>query len=122
MQKPRDIDILLIDDNDDDVALTREALSQSKIHMSSLNVVSDGEEGMLYLRKQGKYKDAVRPSVIFLDLNMPKKDGREVLEELKADAELRTIPVVILTTSDDEQDILLSYNLYANCYVRKPID
>jgi two-component system response regulator len=122
MQKPRDIDILLIDDNDDDVALTREALSQSKIHMSSLNVVSDGEEGMLYLRKQGKYKDAVRPSVIFLDLNMPKKDGREVLEELKADAELKTIPVVILTTSDDEQDILLSYNLYANCYVRKPID
>lgn len=122
MQKPRHIDILLVDDNDDDVALTKEALSQSKIHMTSLNVVGDGEQAMQYLRKEGKYKDAVRPSVIFLDLNMPRKDGREVLEELKADAELKTIPVVILTTSDDEQDILLSYNLYANCYVRKPID
>lgn len=118
----RTIDILLVDDNPDDVELTREALAASKIHIDSLNVVSDGIEAMAYLKKEGAYADAGRPSVIFLDLNMPKKDGREVLTELKADADLQTIPVVILTTSDDEEDILRSYQLHANCYVRKPVD
>lgn len=118
----KNIDILLVDDNEDDIDLTKEALSSSKILVSSLNVVHDGIEAMEYLRQEGKYKDAIRPSVIFLDLNMPRKDGREVLEELKADASLKTIPVVILTTSDDEADILQSYNLHANCYVRKPVD
>lgn len=118
----KNIDILLVDDNEDDIDLTKEALSSSKILVSSLNVVHDGIEAMEYLRQEGKYKDAIRPSVIFLDLNMPRKDGREVLEELKADASLKTIPVVILTTSDDDADILQSYNLHANCYVRKPVD
>ncbi|MBS1954185.1 MAG: response regulator [Cyanobacteria bacterium SZAS-4] len=119
---PRTIDILLVDDNPDDVELTREALAASKIHIDSLNVVADGVEAMAYLRKEGAYANVTRPSVIFLDLNMPRKDGREVLTELKADANLQTIPVVILTTSDDEEDILRSYQLHANCYVRKPVD
>ncbi len=119
---PKDIDILLVDDNPDDIELTREALASSKIHISSLNVLYDGLEALAYLRREGKYADAKVPSVIFLDLNMPKKDGREVLQEIKADAALKTIPVVILTTSDDEQDVLQSYNLHANCYVRKPVN
>ena len=116
------IDILLVDDNADDIELTTEALTASKIHIDSINVVQDGVEAMQYLRRQGKYKDAKRPSVIFLDLNMPKMDGREVLAEMKADADLRCVPVVILTTSDDEEDVLQSYKLHANCYVRKPVD
>lgn len=118
----KNIDILLVDDNEDDVDLTTEALKESKIHVNSLNVVNDGIEAMAFLRKQGKYKDVVRPSLIFLDLNMPRKNGREVLQELKADEDLRNIPVVILTTSDDELDVIHSYNLHANCYVRKPVD
>lgn len=118
----KNIDILLVDDNEDDVDLTTEALTSSKIHVKSLNVVSDGIEAMAYLRREGKYKDAVKPSLIFLDLNMPRKNGREVLQEIKADENLKTIPVVILTTSDDEVDVVQSYNLHANCYVRKPVD
>lgn len=118
----KDIDILLVDDNEDDVDLTTEALRESKIHVKSLNVVNDGIEAMAYLRREGKYKDVVRPSLIFLDLNMPRKNGREVLQELKADEQLKNIPVVILTTSDDEIDVVQSYNLHANCYVRKPVN
>jgi two-component system, chemotaxis family, response regulator Rcp1 len=116
------IDILLVDDNHDDIELTKEALSASKIHVNSLNVLFDGIEAMAYLRREGEFKNSIRPSVIFLDLNMPRKDGREVLEELKADPDLKTIPVVVLTTSDAESDVLQSYNLHANCYVRKPVD
>jgi chemotaxis family two-component system response regulator Rcp1 len=119
---PKSIDILLVDDNPDDVELTREALVASKIHVDSLNVLQDGVEAMAYLTKEAPYENARRPSVIFLDLNMPRKDGREVLAEIKAHHELRTIPVVILTTSDDEEDVLKSYQLHANCYVRKPVD
>lgn len=118
----KNIDVLLVDDNQDDIDLTKEALTASKIHVNSLNVLNDGVEAMEYLRKEGQYKNAMRPSVIFLDLNMPRKDGREVLQELKADPDLKNIPVVILTTSDDESDVLQSYNLHANCYVRKPVD
>jgi two-component system, chemotaxis family, response regulator Rcp1 len=122
VHKTKTIDILLVDDNPDDVELTKEALIASKIHIDSLNVLPDGVEAMAYLRKESRYKDATRPSVIFLDLNMPKKDGREVLREMKADAELKTIPIVILTTSEDEEDVIRSYELHANCYVRKPVD
>ena len=118
----KDIDILLVDDNEDDIDLTTEALKESKIHVKSLNVVHDGIECMEYLRKEGAHKNAIRPSLIFLDLNMPRKNGREVLQELKADEDLKNIPVVILTTSDDELDVIQSYNLHANCYVRKPVD
>lgn len=117
----KDIEILLVDDNPDDVELTREALSASKIQVN-LNVVGDGVEAMKYLLKEGEFSDAPKPSMIFLDLNMPRMDGREVLQQLKSHEELKHIPVVILTTSDDEEDILQSYNLHANCYVRKPVD
>ena len=89
---------------------------------NELQVVSDGEEAMAYLRREGKYADAPRPDLILLDLNLPKKDGREVLAEIKADEDLKRIPVVILTMSRDEEDILKSYNLHANCYITKPID
>lgn len=116
------IDILLVDDNPDDIELTREALAQSKIHINSINVVQDGVEAMQYLHKEGVHAKAVRPSVILLDLNMPRMDGREVLAEIKKDPDLRTIPIVILTTSDDEEDVIESYRLHANCYVRKPVD
>ncbi len=118
----KNIDVLLVDDNQDDIDLTKEALTASKIHVNSLNVLNDGVEAMEYLRREGEYKNSIRPSVIFLDLNMPRKDGREVLQELKADPDLKNIPVVILTTSDDEGDVLQSYNLHANCYVSKPVD
>jgi CheY-like chemotaxis protein len=118
---PKNINVLLVDDNEDDVELTKSALKESKIVMDNLNVVTDGIEAMAYLRNEGEYKDAQRPSVIFLDLNMPRKDGREVLAEIKADEKLKSIPVVVLTTSDDEKDVLESYNLHANCYVRKPV-
>jgi two-component system, chemotaxis family, response regulator Rcp1 len=118
----KNIDILLVDDNEDDVDLTTEAMISSKIHVNSLNVVADGIEAMAYLRREGIYRGAVKPSLIFLDLNMPRKNGREVLQEIKADENLKAIPVVILTTSEDEVDVIQSYNLHANCYVRKPVD
>jgi chemotaxis family two-component system response regulator Rcp1 len=117
----RPIDILLVEDNPGDVRLTIEALKDGKVR-NRLNVVGDGVEAMAYLRREGKYADIPRPDVILLDLNLPKKDGREVLAEIKEDEELRRIPVVVLTTSSSEQDILRTYNLHANCYITKPVD
>jgi CheY-like chemotaxis protein len=115
------IDILLVEDNPADVRLTQENFKESKI-LNNLHVVKDGEEAMAFLHRKGKYADAVRPDLILLDLNLPKKDGREVLAEIKTDEELKSIPVVILTISKAEEDILKSYNLHANCYITKPID
>jgi len=117
----RPIEILLVEDNPGDADLAREALETSKLY-NSLHVVGDGEEAMAFLNSQGEYADAPHPDLILLDLNLPRKDGREVLEEIKADENLRRIPVVVLTTSTDEQDVLKSYNLHANCYISKPID
>jgi chemotaxis family two-component system response regulator Rcp1 len=117
----RSVEILLVEDNPGDVRLTLEALRDGKMN-NNLSVVEDGEEAMAFLRREGGYANALRPDVILLDLNLPKKDGREVLAEVKADENLRRIPVVILTTSQAEEDILRSYNLQANCYVTKPLD
>lgn len=115
------IEILLVEDSPGDVRLTREALRANKMH-NKLYVAQDGVQAMAFLRREGHYADAVRPDVILLDLNLPRKDGREVLAEIKADDDLHRIPVVILTTSDAEQDVLKSYNLHANCYITKPLD
>lgn len=115
------IEILLVDDNEGDVRLAMETLRESKIH-NHVNVVRDGVEAMAYLHKEGKFANAVRPDLIFLDLNMPRKDGREVLAEVKSDSEFKQIPVVILTISQAEQDIFKSYNLHANCFITKPVD
>ena len=115
------IRILLVEDNPGDVRLTREALKEAKVN-NQLFVVEDGVEAMAFLRNEGEYADTPRPDLILLDLNLPKKDGREVLEEIKQDLELKRIPVVVLTTSRAEEDILKSYNLHANCYVTKPVD
>lgn len=115
------IRILLVDDNLDDVELTREALQDSKL-VINLAHVEDGVEAMAYLRRQGRYSDATRPDLILLDLNMPRKDGRQVLEEIRADAALEELPVVVLTTSGAEEDILRSYKSHANCYIQKPVD
>jgi two-component system, chemotaxis family, response regulator Rcp1 len=117
----RSIEILLVEDNPGDVRLTREALQDGKVR-NNLNVVTDGVEAMAFLERKGKYASAVRPDLILLDLNLPKKDGRQVLAEIKADPDLRMIPVVILTTSQADQDIIRSYDLHANCYVTKPVD
>ncbi len=114
-------DFLLVEDNPGDVRLTQEALKSHKVQ-NNLHVVTDGEEAMLFLRRQGKYKDAPRPDVILLDLNLPKKDGREVLAEIKSDPLLKTIPVVVITSSEAEQDVIRSYDLNANCYVTKPVN
>ncbi len=115
------IEVLLVEDNPGDVRLTREALKEGKVR-NNLSVAPDGVEALAFLRRQGRYADAPRPDVILLDLNLPKKDGREVLEEIKADPLLRTIPVVILTTSEAERDIARAYDLHANCYITKPVD
>lgn len=115
------IEILLVEDNLGDVRLAQEALKEAKV-ANRLTVVPDGVEAMAYLRREGKYHGVPRPDLILLDLNLPKKDGREVLEEVKGDPDLRTIPVVILTTSRAEQDILKSYDLHANAYITKPVD
>lgn len=115
------IEILLVEDNPGDVRLTQEAFRDSKIR-NKLHVVWDGVEAMTFLRREGKYADAPRPDLILLDLNMPKKDGREVLAEIKTEEDLRRIPVVILTISKAEEDILKSYDLHANCYITKPVD
>ena len=117
----RPVEFLLAEDNPGDVRLTKEALRESKIS-NNLNVVPDGVEAMAFLCREGKYFDAPRPDVILLDLNLPKKDGREVLAEVKADPNLRLIPVVIITSSEAEQDVLRTYELHANCYVTKPVD
>ena len=113
--------MLLVEDNPGDVDLAREALADSKIH-NQLLVVDDGVKAMEFLRREGPYTSAPRPDLILLDLNLPRKDGREVLAEIKSDDNLRRIPVVILTSSKAEKDILQSYNLHANCYISKPID
>ncbi|NQT84827.1 response regulator [bacterium] len=113
--------VLLVEDNPGDVRLIIEALRQSNIH-NDLRVTRDGVEAMAFLRREGKYADAGRPDLILLDLNLPKKDGREVLAEIKADKNLKRIPVVILTSSEAEEDIIKTYDLHANCYVTKPAD
>jgi CheY-like chemotaxis protein len=113
--------ILLVEDNPGDVRLMVEALKEGRV-LNQLSVVRDGVEAMAFLRQEGQYAQANRPDLIMLDLNLPKKDGREVLAEIKADDRLKVIPVVILTTSEAEQDILKSYNLHANCYITKPVD
>lgn len=115
------VQILMAEDNPDDVFLTKEALRETKLHVN-LSVVDNGVKAMQFLRREGPYADAPRPDLILLDLNMPIKDGREVLTEIKADDDLKSIPVVILTTSQAEEDILRAYRLHANCYVTKPID
>jgi two-component system, chemotaxis family, response regulator Rcp1 len=115
------INILLVEDNPGDVRLTVEALREGKVH-NHLSVAQDGVEALRFLRREGKHADAPRPDVVLLDLNLPRKDGREVLAEIKSDEDLRRIPVVILTTSKAEEDILRSYALHANCYVTKPVD
>lgn len=117
----RSINILLVEDNAGDRRLTKEALKEAKLK-NRLDMVQDGVEAMSYLRREGEYAKAVRPDLILLDLNMPRKDGREVLKEIKEDPELKRIPVVVLTTSDAEQDIAKSYDLHTNCYIKKPVD
>jgi two-component system response regulator len=114
-------DILLVEDNPGDADLVRIALEENKL-CNTLHVVEDGIQAMAYLRKEPPFTDAVRPDMVLLDLNLPRKDGREVLAEIKGDDELRRIPVVILTTSAQDEDILRAYNLNANCYVTKPVD
>ncbi len=121
MATSRPIEILLVEDNPGDVRLTKEALKENKIN-NNLNVVGDGVEALDYLKKKGKYAKNSRPDLILLDLNLPRKDGREVLTEIKKDEGLKRIPVVILTTSSAEEDILNTYNLHANCYITKPVD
>jgi len=116
----RPIDILLVEDNPGDVRLTRELLKESKIR-NSLTVVENGEDALAFLRQEDKYRDATCPDLILLDLNLPRKHGSEVLAAIKSDPELRRIPVVILTTSRAEEDIVKSYDLHANCYVSKPV-
>jgi chemotaxis family two-component system response regulator Rcp1 len=117
----RAAEFLLVEDNPGDVRLTCEALTESKVK-NNLNIVGDGVEAMAFLRREGKYIDAPRPDVILLDLNLPKKNGLEVLAEIKADSSLKRIPVVIITSSEAEQDILKTYDLHVNCYVNKPVD
>jgi chemotaxis family two-component system response regulator Rcp1 len=117
----RPIEILLVEDSPSDTALTKEALEAGKI-VNNLNCVIDGVEAMEYLRQKGKYAKAKRPDLIMLDLNLPRKDGRDVLRELKSDEILRTIPIIVLTTSRADKDILQSYQLNANCYITKPVD
>ena len=117
----RPIEILLADDNEGDVRLALEALKESKIE-NNIFVVNDGMEAIDYLRKVGKFENETRPDILLLDLNMPKKGGLEVLEEIKNDPELRCIPVVILTVSQAQEDIARSYDLHANCYITKPVD
>ena len=115
------VEILLVEDNPGDYRLTQEALREGKVY-NNLHWVQDGVEALEFLRQNGRYKDVPRPDIVLLDLNLPKKDGREVLSEIKRDESLRAIPVVILTTSQAEEDVLRSYDLHANCYVTKPVD
>ena len=119
--RPRIAEILLVEDNPADVRLTMEAMRESKM-LSRVTVVSDGEQALDYLRRRGPYATATRPDLVLLDLNLPKKDGREVLQEIKAIEDLRRIPVVVLTTSKAEEDIYRTYDLHANCYITKPMD
>lgn len=115
------MEILLVEDNPGDVRLTKEALKEGKVY-SNLHAVKDGVEAMEFLRREGRFRGVPRPDIILLDLNLPRKDGREVLQEIKSDGDLKRIPVVVLTTSKAEEDVLRTYNLHANCYVTKPVD
>jgi len=115
------VEILLVEDNPGDVRLTQEAFKDGKM-LNKLHVVEDGMEALAFLKREGKYTDVPRPELILLDLNLPRKDGRDVLAEIKADRDLKRIPVVILTTSRSEEDILRSYDLNANCYITKPLE
>ncbi len=115
------VEILMVEDNPADVRLTREAFKDAKV-LNNMSVVGDGEEALLFLRRQGNYSDAPRPDLILLDLNLPKKDGREVLAEIKSDPLLKRIPVVVLTTSEDEKDVLKAYDLHVNAYITKPVN
>ena len=115
------LEVLLVEDSPGDVRLTREALKDAKVHIN-LHVAPDGAEAMAFLKREGDYANVPRPDLILLDLNLPKKDGREVLAEIKESESLKSIPVVILTTSASEEDILRSYRLHANCYISKPVD
>jgi len=117
----RSVEILLVEDNPGDVRLTQEALKDNKVH-NHLHIVTDGVEALAFLRGEGRYAGSPRPDLILLDLNLPRKDGREVLAEIKADERFRRIPVVVLTTSKAEEDILRAYDLSANCYITKPVD
>lgn len=119
--RPRPIEVLLVEDDPGDILLTKEAFEDNKVR-NNLQVVSDGEEAIAFLRRQGPYAQAPRPDLVLLDLNLPRKDGREVLQEVKADPDLRSIPIVVLTTSEADEDILRSYRLHANAYVTKPVD
>ena len=121
MQSLNVVDVLLVEHDPGDVVLIKEAFEFNKVH-NSLHHVSDGVEALDFLRRRNGHETAPRPDLILLDLNLPRKDGREVLEEVKADPDLRTIPVVVLTTSEAEEDILRSYDLHANAYVTKPVD
>lgn len=116
-----EVHVLLVEDNAGDVRLTREALEGGRAPIN-LNVVGDGEQAMAFIRRQGVYAHSIRPQLVLLDLNLPRKDGREVLEELKADPRLSRIPVIVLTTSAADTDILRSYDLHANCFITKPLD
>jgi chemotaxis family two-component system response regulator Rcp1 len=115
------IEILLVEDTPDDADLTIDALRDGRVH-NRVTVVEDGVEAMAYLRREGKYHAAPRPDLILLDLGLPRKNGREVLAEVKQDPDLRRIPVVVMTSSDDEKDVLAAYNNYVNCYITKPVD
>lgn len=121
LTKVKPIDILLVEDNPGDVRLTREALKEGKV-LNTLNVVGDGIEALAFLRHEGPYAKMPHPDIILLDLNLPRMDGRELLEKIKSDPNLLRIPVVILTTSKTEEDIITSYNLHANCFIAKPVD
>jgi CheY-like chemotaxis protein len=123
MQNPigKVIDILLVEDSEGDIRLAKEALKDGKVK-NVLHVARDGVEGVEFLKRKGAFQDAPRPDLILLDLNLPRMDGREVLSEIKSDPDLKSIPVVVLTTSQNEEDILKSYNLHANCYITKPMD
>jgi CheY-like chemotaxis protein len=120
-QPEREIEILLVEDDPGDVLMTREAFDDYKVR-NKLHVVNDGVEAMAFLRQEGEHVDKPRPDLVLLDLNLPKMDGREVLEAIKSDADLSSIPVVVLTTSESEEDVLSSYSLHANAYVTKPVD
>lgn len=120
INKMKPVEILLVEDNAGDADLARDALERGRVR-NNLHVVSDGEAAMAFLNRQGAYDAAPRPDLILLDLNLPKKDGREILAEIKEDPDLKRIPVVVLTTSRAEEDVLKSYNLHANCYLAKPI-
>jgi CheY-like chemotaxis protein len=121
IDRPDPIEVLLVEDDPGDVLLIREAFEDNKVS-NRLHVVSDGVEALEFMRQAGEYADAPRPDLVLLDLNLPRKDGREVLQEVKEDDALRTIPVVVLTTSQAEEDVLRSYDLHANAYVTKPVD